>query len=61
MSSPDAVMIFILIIGAIAAVGLFIALRALAWWYFGITEHLANQRRIIALLEQLTGKPPSVQ
>lgn len=30
-------------------------LRYLIWWWFGIDEHMKNQRRIIQLLEQQQG------
>ena len=35
---------------------LFVLARNLILWYFKINEHLANQRRIIALLEKSAGE-----
>ncbi len=49
------------ITGTVVVAGVFIVLRSFVLWYFGITEHLANQKRIIALLEQSSGKPPTVR
>lgn len=37
--------------------GFFMLFRFAVWWYFGIDEHLANQKRIIALLEQSLTSP----
>lgn len=35
----------------IFAVAMFIALRKIVWWYWGIDKHLANQREIIDTLK----------
>lgn len=34
------------------AVLLFLALRRIVWWYWGIDKHLANQQTIIDLLNK---------
>lgn len=57
MSGQDAGFLVVLVLGTIIAIGIFVALRALVLWYWGITEHLDNQKRIIELLEQIA--PPS--
>lgn len=41
--------------------GFFMLFRFAVWWYFGIDEHLANQKRIIALLEQSFTSPTVTQ
>lgn len=43
----------IFVLALIVAVGIFVSVRSLMWWYWGISEHLANQKRIIELLEGL--------
>lgn len=41
-----------LAIAAIIAFALFLVLRAVVWWYWGIDKHLANQQTIIDLLNK---------
>lgn len=41
-----------LAIAAIIAFVLFLVLRAVVWWYWGIDKHLANQQTIIDLLNK---------
>ena len=65
MSGQDGIYIVFLVMGALIVVGLFVALRAFVLWYWGITEHLANQKRIIELLERIappqpTARPPAL-
>lgn len=35
-------------------VAIFIVIRKAVWWYWGIDQHLANQRKIIELLSERT-------
>jgi hypothetical protein len=45
----------IFIVLAVVVIGiLFMILRALVLWYFRIDEHIANQQRIISLLEVIS-------
>jgi hypothetical protein len=65
MSGQDSIYFVFWILGALVAVGIFVVLRAFVLWYWGITEHLANQKRIIELLErtatpQPTARPPAL-
>lgn len=46
-----------LVIIALIIFVVFAALRSLTLWYFCIDEHIANQKKMIALLEKLTGSP----
>lgn len=48
------------ITGSVVVAGVFIVLRSLALWYWGITEHLANQKRIIELLERIAPPQPTL-
>ncbi len=42
--------------GIVVSIALFVLLRDLVLWYFRINERVANQRRIIELLEQIAGE-----
>lgn len=42
-------LVYLLVMLSIFAL-LFLALRRLVWWYWGISKHLANQQTIIDLL-----------
>lgn len=48
------------ITGSVVVAGVFIVLRSLVLWYWGITEHLANQKRIIELLERIAPPQPAL-
>lgn len=39
-------------------IGVLLVLRRPVLWYFRVNEHLDNQRRIIALLQRLSGVEP---
>ncbi len=42
--------------GIVVSLALFVLLRDLVLWYFKINQRLANQRRIIELLEKIAGE-----
>lgn len=46
----DAQQLALLLIMITVVVVLFLALRRFVWWYWGIDQHLENQRQIIAKL-----------
>lgn len=47
MSQQIALLLFMVLI----AVVLFLAMRKVVWWYFGIDKHIASQREIISVLK----------
>jgi len=46
----EAMQLFVLLLAILVIALVFLALRRLAWWYFGIDKHLANQQEMIELL-----------
>lgn len=48
----DAMQLLFLLLFALVIVLVFLALRRLVWWYWGINQHLENQRTIINLLSK---------
>lgn len=57
--------LFTLIIGFVIMFGLFVALRRVSWWYWGIDQLLRSQKKQEMILEQMllnnAGQLPKVK